>query len=330
MLVSRFVTRRAAISGCGAAVLCGLASSVRAQPAYPSQTIKVIVPFPAGGTIDLLGRLVADQLRGGLGATVIVENKAGAASVVGAEQVARAPADGYTLLMATSSTLAIDKALYRKLPYDPVHDFAPIAPVTRVPFALIVNPSLPASLPDFAAYAKANPGLAYGSVGNGSPHHLGAEMLRAALGISVRHVPYRSSAPALLDMIAGRIDFMVVDLQPALPLIRERKVRAIGLTAPQRVAAAPDIPTLAELGLTGFELVAWVGVVAPSGVPRPIVERLAAEIDSLMSDPATRDRLTAAGLEPVSGSTADRFAAFVSNEVDRWAVIVRESGAELE
>jgi tripartite-type tricarboxylate transporter receptor subunit TctC len=327
--VSRIWTRRAVINGCGAA-LAGLVSPAVAEAAYPSQTIKVVVPFPAGGTIDLLGRLVADQLRSGLGATVVVENKAGAASVLGAEQVSRAPADGYTLLMATSSTLAIDKSLYRKLPYDPVRDFTAIAPVTRVPFALIVNLSLPTRLPDFAAYAKANPELAYGSVGNGSPHHLGAEMLRAALGISARHVSYRSSAPALLDMIAGRIAFMVVDLQPALPLIRERKVGVVGVTAPQRVAAAPEIPTLAELGLTGFELVAWVGVVAPSGVSRPIVERIAAEIDRLMSDPATRERLTAMGLEPVNGSTPERFAAFVSSEVDRWAVIVRNSGAQLE
>lgn len=325
-------TRRAAMSGCGAAVLCGMMSPALAQAAYPSRAIKMIVPYPAGGTIDLLGRLVADQLRSGLDATVVVENRPGAATLLGAEQVARSEADGYTLLTATSTTLAINKALYRKLPYDPVQDFTPIAPVARVPFALVVNPSLPVKTPaEFAAYAKANPGLAYGSSGNGSPHHLGAEMLRAALGgISVRHVTYRSSVPALLDLIAGRITFMVADLQPALPQIRDGKVRAIGVTTPQRVAAAPDIPTLSELGLNGFELVAWVGVVAPSGVPRPIVEQLAAQIEKLMSDSVTRGKLTAIALEPVNGSTPDRFAAFVRSEVERWAVIVRNSGAELE
>ena len=323
-------TRRAAIGGCGA-TLAGLAtSSSRAEAAYPSRAIKMIVPFPAGGTIDLLGRLVADQLRSGLDATVVVENKSGAASVLGAEQAARAPADGYTLLIATSTTLAINKSLYRKLPYDPVRDFTPIAPLVRVPFVLVVNPSLPATLPEFVAYAKANPGLAYGSVGNGSPHHLGAEMLRSALGITVRHVSYRSSAPAFIDMIAGRIAFMMADLPPALPQIREGKVRAIGVTTRERVLAAPDIPTLAELGISGFELVAWVGVVAPSGVPRPIVEQLAAQIERLMSDASTREKLEALALEPVSGSTPDRFAAFVKAEVDRWAVIVRDSGAELE
>ena len=325
------LTRRAAITG-SYGVLAGLAVwPAVAEAAYPNRTIKMIVPYSAGGTIDLLGRLVAEQLRVGLAATVVVENKPGAGTVLGAEQVARSEADGYTLLTATSSTLAINKALYRKLGYDPVEDFTPIAPVARVPFALVVNPSLPATtLADFTAYAKANPGLAYGSAGNGSPHHLGAEMLRERLGISVRHVSYRSSVPALLDVIAGRIAFMVADLQPALPQILERKVRVLGVTTPQRVAVAPDIPTLVESGLDGFELVAWVGVVAPAHVPQPIVEQLAAQIDRMTSDAATVERLTGMALEPISGSTPDRFKTFVKAEVDRWGVIVRNSGAELE
>ena len=325
------LTRRAAMTGCCGA-LAGLAVwPAVAEAAYPNRTIKMIVPYSAGGTIDLLGRLVAEQLRVGLAATVVVENKPGAATVLGAEQVARSEADGYTLLTATSSTLAINKALYRKLGYDPVEDFTPIAPVARVPFALVVNPSLPVTtLAEFTAYAKANPALAYGSAGNGSPHHLGAEMLRERLGISVRHVSYRSSVPALLDVIAGRIAFMVADLQPALPQILERKVRVLGVTTPQRVAVAPDIPTLVEAGLDGFELVAWVGVVAPAHVPQPIVEQLAVQIDRMTSDAATVERLTAMALEPISGSTPDRFKAFVKAEVDRWGVIVRNSGAELE
>jgi tripartite-type tricarboxylate transporter receptor subunit TctC len=325
------LTRRAAMTGCCGA-LAGLAVwPAVAEAAYPNRTIKMIVPYSAGGTIDLLGRLVAEQLRVGLAATVVVENKPGAGTVLGAEQVARSEADGYTLLTATSSTLAINKALYRKLGYDPIEDFTPIAPVARVPFALVVNPSLPVmTLAEFTAYAKANPGLAYGSAGNGSPHHLGAEMLRERLGISVRHVSYRSSVPALLDVIAGRIAFMVADLQPALPQILERKVRVLGVTTPQRVAVAPDLPTLAEAGLDGFELVAWVGVVAPARVPQPIVEQLAAQIDRMTSDAATVERLTGMALEPISGSTPDRFKAFVKAEVDRWGVIVRNSGAELE
>src|SRR6266567_4968724 len=251
------LTRREAMACCGGGLVLLAALPAVAQAAYPSRTIKMIVPYPAGGTTDFLGRLVADQLKTGLGATVIVENKPGAATTLGAEQVARAEPDGHTLLMATSTTLAINKTLYKKLPYDPVKDFTPIALVAAVPFALIVNPQVPAkTLPEFIAYARSKPGLAYGSAGNGSPQHLGAEMLKAAAAIDIRHVPYRGSAPAMLDVIAGHIPFMVVDLQPALQQIREGKVRVLGVTTLRRLAAAPEIPTLTESGLPGFELVA--------------------------------------------------------------------------
>jgi tripartite-type tricarboxylate transporter receptor subunit TctC len=324
------LTRREVIAGCGGLVwLAGVPA--RAEADYPSRTIKMVVPYPAGGTTDLLGRLVADQLKTGLSATVIVENKPGAATTLGAEQVARSEPDGYTLLMATSTTLAINKTLYKKLPYDPVKDFAPVGLVAGVPFALIVNPTIPVkTLSQFIAYAKSKPGLAYGSAGNGSPQHLGAEMIKTGAGIDIRHVPYRGSVPAMLDVIAGHIPFMVVDLQPALQQIREGKVRVLGVTTPKRVAAAPDIPTLAEAGLPGFELVAWQGVVAPAGTPRAIVDQLAAQLGKLMADPATRDRLTAMSLEPLPPSTPDSFAAYIKTEVDRWAVIVKNSGAEIE
>ncbi len=325
------VTRRQMMAGC-AGGLTLLVSPAAAQAAYPSRTIKMIVPYPAGGTTDLLGRLVADQFKSGLGAVVVVENKPGAGTTLGAEQVARSEPDGYTLLMATSTTLAINKTLYKKLPYDPVKDFTPIALLAGVPFALIVNPMLPVkTLAEFIVYAKSKPGeLAYGSAGNGSPQHLGAEMLRTAAGIDIRHVPYRGSVPAMLDVIAGHIPFMIVDLQPALQQIREGKVRVLGVTTPKRVAASPDIPTLAEAGLPGFELVAWQGVVAPAGTPRPIIDRLAAQIAKLVADPATRDKLATLALEPLSGSTPDSFAAYVKTEVERWAVVVKASGAEAE
>jgi tripartite-type tricarboxylate transporter receptor subunit TctC len=291
----------------------------------------MIVPYPAGGTTDLLGRLIADQFKSGFGATVIVENKPGAGTTLGAEQVAKSEPDGYTLLMATSTTLAINKTLYKNLPYDPVKDFAPIGLVAGVPFALIINPTIPAkSLSEFIAYAKSKPGLAYGSAGNGSPQHLGAEMIKTAAGIDIRHVPYRGSVPAMLDVIAGHIPFMVVDLQPALQQIREGKVRVLGVTTLRRVAVAPDIPTIAEAGLPGFELVAWQGVVAPVGTPRPIVDQLAAQLGTLTADPATRAKLTALSLEPLPPSTPDSFAAYIKAEVDRWAVIVKNSGAEPE
>jgi tripartite-type tricarboxylate transporter receptor subunit TctC len=322
-------TRREAIAGGGGLLLASVFPA-RAQ-SYPSHTIKMLVPYPAGGTTDLLGRMVADQLKSGLGATVVVENKPGAGTTIGAEQVAKSEPDGYSLLMATSTTLAINKTLYKKLPYDPVKDFAPIALVAGVPFVLIVNPSVPAkTLSEFIAYAKSKPGLAYGSAGNGSPHHLGAEMLKSAANIDIRHVPYRGSIPAMLDVIAGHIPFMVVDLQPALQQINEGKVRVLGVTTPKRVAAAPDIPTIAEGGLPGYELVAWQGVVAPAGTPRPVVDMLAAEIAKLLSDAATRERFTAIAIEPLPGSTPDSFAAYIRTEVDRWADIVRKSGAEVE
>jgi tripartite-type tricarboxylate transporter receptor subunit TctC len=209
-------TRRQAMIGLSGGLIGVAAREGRAQAAYPSRTIKLIVPYPAGGTTDLLGRLVADQIKSGLNAVVIVENKPGAATTLGAEQVARSEPDGYTIMIATSTTLAINKTLYKKLPYDPVKDFAPISLVAAVPFCLIINPTIPANtLTEFIAYAKANPGLAYGSAGNGSPQHLGAEMLRSEAGIDIRHVPYRGSVPAMLDVMAGHIPFMVVDLQPA-------------------------------------------------------------------------------------------------------------------
>ena len=324
-------TRREVIAGLGGGIVTLIAPPALAQTAYPSRNIRMIVPYPAGGTTDYLGRMVADQIKTGLKATVIVENKPGAATSLGADQVARAEPDGYTLLMATSTTLAINKTLYKNLSYDPVKDFAPIALVAAVPFALIVNPQIPAkTLSEFIAYAKANPGLAFGSAGNGSPQHLGAEMLQSAAGIDIRHVPYRGSVPAMLDVIAGHIPFLVVDLQLALPQMRDGKVRALGVTTLKRVAAAPEIPTLSESGLPGFELVAWQGVVAPAGTPRAIVDALALQIKALLADPATSDRFATIALQPLPGSTPDSFAAYIKTEVDRWAAIVRNSGVEAE
>ncbi len=279
-----------------------------AQATYPNRPIKIIVPYPTGGTTDFVGRLIADRLKTGLGATVIVENKPGAATALGAEQVAKSVPDGYTLLMATSTTLAINKTLHKKLPYDPMKDFAPVALLAAVPFALIVSPSIPAAtLAEFIAYAKSKPGLAYSSAGTGSPQHLAAEMIKSAAGINIRHVPYRGSVPALLDVIAGHIPFMVVDLQPALRHIREGKVRVLGVTTQKRVAA-----------------------VAPAGTPRGIIDELAGQIGKLLADPVTRERFAAVALEPIAGSTPDSFAVYIKTEVDRWEAIVRNSGIELE
>ena len=324
-------TRRQAMIGISGGLIGVAVPRARAQAAYPSRNIKLLVPYPAGGTTDLLGRLVADQIKSGLNAVVVVENKPGAATTIGAEQVARSEPDGYTIMIATSTTLAINKTLYKKLPYDPMKDFAPISLVAEVPFALIVNPLIPAkTLSEFIAYAKANPGLAYGSAGNGSPQHLSAELLKTQAGIDIRHVPYRGSVPAMLDVIANHIPFMIVDLEPALPQIKEGKVRVLGVTTPKRVAVAPDIPTIAESGLPGYQLVAWQGLVAPAGTPRDIVDALAAQIAKMLADPATSGRFATLAIEPLPGSTPDSFAAYIKTEVDRWATIVKNSGAEVE
>jgi tripartite-type tricarboxylate transporter receptor subunit TctC len=324
-------TRRQAMRGLGGGLALLASRPAMAEAAYPNRVVKLIVPYPPGGTTDLLGRLIADQVKSGLNATVIVENKPGAGTTLGADLVAHAPPDGHTLLLATSTTLAINKTLYKKLPYDPVKDFAPISLVAEVPFALIVNPIIPAkTLTEFIAYVKANPGLAYGSAGNGSPQHLSAELLKTAAGIDIRHVPYRGSVPAMLDVIANHIPFMIVDLEPALPQIKEGKVRVLGVTTPKRVAVAPDIPTIAESGLPGYQLIAWQGLVAPAGTPRDIVDALAAQIAKMLADPATSGRFATLAIEPLPGSTPDSFAAYIKTEVDRWATIVKSSGAEAE
>lgn len=324
-------TRRQAMLGVGGGLALLASRPAMAEAAYPNRVIKLIVPYPPGGTTDLLGRLIADQVKSGLNATVIVENKPGAGTTLGADLVAHASPDGYTLLLATSTTLAINKTLYKKLPYDPVKDFAPISLVAEVPFALIVNSGIPAkTLAEFIAYAKANPGLAYGSAGIGSPQHLGAELLKTQASIDIRHVPYRGSVPAMLDVIANHIPFMIVDLEPALPQIKEGKVRVLGVTTPKRVAVAPDIPTIAESGLPGYQLVAWQGLVAPAGTPRDIVDALAAQIAKMLADPGTSRRFATLAIEPLPGSTPDSFAAYIKTEVDRWATIVKNSGAEAE
>jgi tripartite-type tricarboxylate transporter receptor subunit TctC len=270
-------------------------------------------------------------LKSGLNATVVVENKPGATTTLAAGQVAKAEPDGHTLMIATSTTLAINPALFKKLPYDPLGDFTPIALVAGVPFALIVNPALPvATLQEFVAYARARPGaLTYGSPGNGSPHHLAVEMLKTMAGLDMKHVAYRGSVPAMNDVMGGHIPFMIVDLQPALPLIRDGKLRALGVTTKDRVTAAPDIPTFAEQGFTGYEVVAWQGIFAAGKIAPAITTRLAAEIDTLFRAPATRERLIAIALQPFT-STPETFASYVKTEIDRWAPIVKASGATAE
>lgn len=317
-----------------ALVLLALASfsiAAAAQTAYPQRPISFIVPYPAGGTTDILARFLAEHLKDRLGQPVVIDNRPGAGSTIGAGLAARAEPDGHTLLMATSTTLAINASLFQRLPYDPVADFAPVSLVAGVPLILIVNPALGIkTLADLVALAKAKPGeLVYGSAGNGTPHHLAAELLKTAAGIEVRHVAYRGSVVAMNDVIGGHIPFMFMDMAPVLPLIAAGKLQALAVSAPRRVAAAPDIPTVAEAGYPGYEAVAWQAVVVPARTPSDVVARLHAEIARFLATPANRDKLIQIGLEPLGGSS-EELVAYIKAEIARWGVVVRSSGAKVE
>ena len=322
--------RRVLASALAAVPLVGSTGSGCA--AFPDKSITLVVPYPPGGTTDLLGRLAADRLRLGLGATVAVENIVGAGTLLGAAHVARSLPDGYTLLMATSTTLAINRALYKKLPYDPIADFTPIALIAGVPFALVINPAIPVtSLTQFIAYAKARPGeLVYGSAGIGSPQHLGAEILCSRAGLKMRHAPYRGSVPALQDVLSGQIPLMVMDLQPAVAHIEAGALRALCTTTMTRVSAAPRIPTCREAGLEGFEIVAWQCLVAPAAVEQSIVNQIAGQIETLVASADFKNNLRTLALEPLTPLPSGQLDAFVKQEIAYWARIVAESGASLD
>jgi len=326
------LTRRQAIAGCGGLAVL-IAPRAFAQTAYPSRTIKMIVPYPAGGTTDFLGRLVAEQIKAGLGATVIVENKPGAGTTLGAEQVARAEGDGYTLLMATSTTLAINKTLYKKLPYDPVKDFAPIGQVGVTPCVLAVHPSLPVTdVKGLIALVKANPGrYSYGSSGMGSILHLCGEQFKtAAGGLQIVHVPYRGSAPMMADLVGGQIAVAFDALPTVLPQVQAGKIRAIGGGMATRARAMPDLPTLQEQGVYGFECYTWNAILAPAKTPAPLVALLSGAINKALTDPVILKRLQDAGVDPTPGGSPEKLAAFIKAELAKWAPIIRVSGAHVD
>lgn len=316
-----------------AAALAGSASlrPAMADAAYPDRPITFIVPYPAGGTSDILARFLAEHLKEQFGQPVVIDNRPGAGSTIGAGIAARAAPDGYTLLMATSTTLAINASLFQRLPYDPVADFAPVSLVAGVPLVLIANPQLGFKrLADLVAYARARPGeLSYGSAGNGTPHHLAGELFKTAAGIDARHVAYRGSLVAMNDVIGGHIPFMFMDMAPALPLIAAGKLTALAVSAPQRVAAAPDLPTVAEAGYPGYEAVAWQALVVPAKTPPAIVARLHGAVASFLAGPGHRDKLVQLGLEPLGGSS-EELVAYIKSEIARWSVVVRNSGARVE
>jgi tripartite-type tricarboxylate transporter receptor subunit TctC len=323
-------TRRALLRALLLAATALAVPAAHAQ-AYPSRPVRLVVPFLPGGSADILGRALAQKLSDGLGQPVVVENRPGAGTAIAAELVAKAPADGYTLMLGTVSSHAINPALNPKLPFDPLRDFTPVAPVASIPFALLVHPSVPArTVPELIAYARSRPGkLDYSSAGNGTSNHLAGELFEAMTGTHMVHIPYRGSAPALQDLIAGRVSVMFDLVLTAAPHVRSGAVRALAVTGAKRSAALPDVPTVAESGLPGYEVSAWFGVFAPAGLPRPVVDRLNAEVARALAAPDLQQRLVSQGAEPLAGSP-DQFAAYLKSEVAKWGKVVRDAGVQPE
>src|SRR6266581_5991426 len=310
-----------------------LASLASAAPAsaqdYPARNVTFIVPTGAGAGTDLLARILAPKLTDRLGKSFVVENRPGAGTIIAANAVAKAAPDGYVLLMAPSSTMAVNVTLYKKLPYDPTTDFIPLAGLARVPFVLIVNPSLPVhSLLELIAYAKARPGqLSFASVGPGVPHHLYAELLMSTAGIAMTHVPYKGSAPALNDVVAGHIPLMFSDIPPAMGMLQAGKVRPLGVTTRTRVPAFPDIPPIAEAGLPEFgALPGWHMLVAPGKTPRDIVAKLHAELLDILALPEIETEILRLGMLPFENWSVEGLQDFVKSETVRWGKVVQQAG----
>jgi tripartite-type tricarboxylate transporter receptor subunit TctC len=313
-----------------AAILLALAAPVFAQ-SYPSKPIRMLVGFPPGGANDIVARIFANKLSEEFGQAVVVENRPGNAGVIGAEAVARAAPDGYTLYLGSTGTNSIAPALTTKLPYDAVTGLTPVSLVGSTPSCLVVNAKVPAqNVREFVALAKARPGkLSYASSGNGTTLHLGGELFKLIAGVDLIHIPYKGNAPALNDVIGGQVDMIISALPPALPLAKAGKVRILGVTSLERLPSAPDLPTVAEQGLTGYEIGTWYGVFATGGSPPESIERLAAALRKAVADPKVREQVGAQGIDPVSSSPA-AFRAFVASEMTKWAKVVKDAGIKAD
>lgn len=323
-------TSIALLSLAAIAVSMSFSPSALAQ-SFPSRPLRIVVPFPAGGTTDVLARAVAQKLTETLGQPVVVDNRPGAGGNIGAELVAKSPPDGYTLLMGTVGTHAINPGLYPKMPYDHVRDFAPVILVAGVPNVLVVNPSLPVnSVQELIAYAKANPGkLNFASSGNGTSIHLSGELFKTMAGVQIMHVPYKGSAPALQDMVGGQVQLMFDNLPSSLALIKGGKLKALAVTSSARAAALPDVPTMAESGLPGFEASSWFGLLAPAGTPQPAIAKLNAEVARWLASPEAKEKLLAQGAI-AAGGTPEDFARHIAAETAKWQKVVKESGAKVD
>lgn len=309
-----------------ATVLVLAPASARAE--YPDRPITFIVPYAPGGTTDMLARTLGHKLEEKLGRPVVIENKSGASSAVAASYVAKAPADGYTILMATSTTMAINSAVFKKLSYAPLIDLSPVSMVATVPFLLVINSELPVqSIADLVKLAKSKPGeLSYGSSGPGSAAHLFMQQFASTTGVKLTHVPYRGTSPALYDVVAGRTQMMFADVSTALPLVRSGKLRALGVSTSKRLPNAPDLPTLAENGVPGYEASSWQMVVIASKTPKEIVARLSEALRQVQADPAFQAQTAARGVIPDAGQTPEELTKFVAEEIKRWAKVVEDAG----
>jgi tripartite-type tricarboxylate transporter receptor subunit TctC len=293
---------------------------------YPARTVTIIVPFAPGGGTDTLARVLAQKLEQRLGKPFVIENRPGAGTVIGAAAAAKAAPDGYTLLQATSGALAMNGSIYKSLPYDAAKELKAVALVCSVPFVLVVNTSLPVhSVADLIKLAKVRQ-LSYGSGGVGAFHHLNTELMSSMVGIKMTHVPYKGSAPALSDLVAGHIEVMFTDLAPSLQLIRAGKVRALAVTTAERAAAAPEIPPLAEVGVPGYDAAAWQMLSAPAGTPQTVLVKLNAEVNAIMNTPEVKQQFVDLGLIPIGRGSLDELDAYVKSEVVRWSKVIEQAG----
>jgi tripartite-type tricarboxylate transporter receptor subunit TctC len=313
------------------AILVGLAPGTATAQAWPSRPIRFIVPLPPGGANDILARLFAERLQASLGQPVIVENKLGAGGNIGTDFVAKQPADGYTMLLS-SNTHVVNVNFFAKLPFDPIKDFEPVTMVASIPFVLTVNSNLPVTtMKEFIAYAKAKPGATFATAGIGTPHHLGAELLKTMTGIEIVHVPYKGAAFLVPALLAGDVTFSIASMNTLLPHYKSGRLRPIAVASGARVAALPDVPTMAEAGpLPGYELDVWFGVMVAAGTPRAIVLQLNAEINKVVRDPQiVKDRLTPVGLTPI-GTTPERYMEVMKADLVKYAKITKDAGIKPE
>ncbi|MGQ0524612.1 MAG: Bug family tripartite tricarboxylate transporter substrate binding protein [Betaproteobacteria bacterium] len=310
--------------------LCVAGDRAHAQT-YPNKSIRLIVPFPPGGPADILSRAIGQKLTDSWGQQVVVDNRAGAGGTIGSDLAAKGAPDGYTLLMGFVGTHAINPSLYSSLPYDNIKSFEPVSLVATATIILVLHPSLPAkSVKELIALAKSKPGeLTFGSPGNGTPQHLAGELFNTMAGVKMTHVPFKGAVPAINDLLGGRISLIFSSAPPALPHVATGKLRALAVTSGKRSSVSPDLPTVAESGLPGFEVINWYGVLAPARTPKTIVEKLNTEISTIMKMSDVKERLSSVGIE-VFSSTPAQFAAFMRDETAKWAKVVKFSGARLD